>query len=105
MKEVEKIKEEMEKKNEEEKKDGDIKVYDEDKRQLIKLLFGDESIKTKLNIEQAKYILDSNNWKKNNIYEFKRDFLAIKSGKDIDKCFIYLSSYEESMCDHSKLFA
>ena len=86
-------------------KTPDIKGYDEDKRQLIELLFGDESIKTKLNIEQAKYILDSNKWKKSSVYEFKRDFLAIKSGKDIDKCFIYLSSYEESMCDHSKLVA
>ena len=86
-------------------KTPDIKGCNEGGIQLIKLLFGDELIKQKLNIEQAKYIIKLDNWKKNSVYEFKRDFLAIKSGNGEDKCIVYLNSSEESICDHSKLFA
>ena len=86
-------------------KTPDIKGCDEGGRQLIKLLFGDDLIKQNLNIEQAKYILKLDNWKKNSVYEFKKEFLAIKSGNGTDKCIVYLNSSAESICDHSKLFA
>jgi len=86
-------------------KTPDIKGCDEGGRQLIKLLFGDDLIKQNLNIEQAKYILKLDNWKKNSVYEFRKEFLAIKSGNGTDKCIVYLNSSAESICDHSKLFA
>ena len=82
-----------------------IKDIGEGGRQLIKLLFGDELIKKNLNIEQAKYILDINNWNKKSVFEFKKGFLEIKTGNYGDKCIVYLTSSDESICDHSKLHA
>jgi hypothetical protein len=72
-------------------------------KQLIKLLFGHILIKNCLNVEQAKYILDINNWYKNSSYEFKKGFLNINDKKG--DSIIYLRSVKESLCDHSKLFA
>lgn len=70
---------------------------------LLLLLFDHILIKNFLNVEQAKYILNLNNWNKNSSYEFKKGFLNIidKKGDSI----IYLISVKESLCDHSKLFA
>ena len=82
-----------------------IKSISEGGKQLIKLLFGDELINKNLNIEQANYILDMNNWKKKSVYEFKKGFLEIKTEDYGDKCITYLSSSNESICDHSKLHA
>ena len=82
-----------------------IKNISEGGRQLIKLLFGDELIKKKLNIEQANFILNINNWNKKSVSEFKKCFKEIKTGNHGDKCIVYLSSPDESICDHSKLHA
>ena len=86
-------------------KTPDIKGYNEGGKQLIKLLFGDDFIKKYLNIEQAKYITNINNWRKNSVYEFRKGFMEIESNRDKDKYIVFLSSDDESMCDHSKLFA
>ena len=85
-------------------KTPDVKGYNEGGRHLIKLLFGDALIGNNLNIEQAKYILDINNWKKDTVYEFRRDFKAIKEGGN-NQSIVYLNSPFQSMCDHSKLSA
>ena len=74
-------------------------------KQLIKLLFGDVVINKFLNVEQAKYILNLNNWNKQSVYEFKKDFMKIDRKNDKDGSIVYLSSEKESICDHSKLFA
>ena len=72
---------------------------------LIKLLFGDELIKKALNLKQAEYILNINNWKKKSVKEFRNDFLAIKTEEGEKSSIIYLSSEFISICDHSKLVA
>ena len=82
-----------------------IKNISEGGRQLIKLLFGDELIKKKLNIEQANFILNPTNWNKKSVSEFKKCFMEIKTENSGDKCIVYLSSHRESICDHSKLHA
>ena len=74
-------------------------------KQLIKLLFGDEIIRQYLNVEQAEYILNINNWAKQSVSEFKEDFLEIGRGHKNEESIIYLSSEDESICDHSKLYA
>ena len=76
--------------------------YNEGGRHLIKLLFGDDMIHKNINIEQAKYILDKNNWTNKSIYEFKSDFEKIKIGGTKDT-IVYLTSEYSSSCDHSKL--
>ena len=74
-------------------------------KQLIKLLFGDELIRQYLNVEQAEYILNIKNWAKQSVSEFKEDFLEIGRAHKNEESIIYLSSENESICDHSKLYA
>lgn len=75
--------------------------YDEGGKQLIKIIFGDELINKNLNLDQAYFITDINNWSKS-IYGFKTEFLNIK--KNEGKASIaYLSSDYSSFCDHSLL--
>ena len=69
---------------------------------LIKLLFGEEMIHRNLNLEQAKYILDINNWTTKSIYEFKKDFQSIQVDGNKDN-IVYLTSEYYSERDHSKL--
>ena len=85
-------------------KTPEIKEYKEGGEQLIKLLFGHILIENSLNIKQAEYILDINNWMKKSLREFRNDFLEIKKNIDSEKCIVFLSSEEKSICDHSKLF-
>ena len=85
-------------------KTSEIKGYKEGGEQLIKLLFGHILIENSLNITQAEYILDINNWNKKSVQEFRNDFLNIKKNNDNEKCLVFLSSEEKSICDHSKLF-
>lgn len=85
-------------------KTPEIKDYKEGGEQLIKLLFGHILIENSLNIKQAEYILDINNWKKESVQVFRNDFMKIKKNNDNDKCIVFLSSEEKSICDHSKLF-
>ena len=80
-----------------------IQEYDEGGKHLIKIIFGDELINKNLNLDQAYFITDINNWSKS-IYEFKTEFLNIK--KNEGKASIaYLSSDYSSFCDHSLLHA
>ena len=79
-----------------------INNYDEGGRHLIKLIFGEEMIHKSINLEQAKYILDKNNWANKSIYEFKSDFEKIKIG-GVKDTVVYLSSEYSSTCDHTKL--
>ena len=72
---------------------------------LITILFGDALINKSLNLEQAKYILDINNWRKENAICFKKGFLEIKTKDTKETTIIYLSSGTISICDHSKLDA
>ena len=85
-------------------KTPEIKEYKEGGEQLIKLLFGHILIENSLNIKQAEYILDINNWTKKSVREFRNGFLEIKKNIDSEKCIVFLSSEEKSICDHSKLF-
>ena len=82
----------------------EIKDYKEGGEQLIILLFGHILIENSLNIKQAEYILDIKNWMKTSVQVFRNDFLKIKKNNDNEKCSIFLSSEEKSICDHSKLF-
>ena len=79
-----------------------INNYNEGGRHLIKLLFGEEMIHKNINLVQAKYILDKNNWDNKSIYEFKNDFENIKIG-GTNNTVAYLTSEYSSICDHSKL--
>ena len=74
-------------------------------QQLIKLLFGEVNINKFLNVEQAEYILDINNWNKKSVIQFRKNFSLIKKDNNKDESMVYLSSEKESICDHSKLFA
>ena len=66
---------------------------------MAKIIFGDELINKNINLVQAKYIIDMNNWFKS-IYEFKNGFLNIKNSDNKD--FIsYFSLEHSSYCDHS----
>ena len=87
-------------------KTPEIKDYKEggEGEQLIKLLFGHILIENSLNIKQAEYILDINNWKNQSVQVFRNDFMKIKKNNNNDKCIVFLSSEEKSICDHSKLF-
>ncbi len=80
-----------------------INIYDEGERDLIKILFGEEMIKNNLNLDQAKFILNLNNWKKS-IIVFKNDFMKIETGGNKES-ILYLDSEYSSFCDHSKLHA
>lgn len=57
-----------------------------------------------LNVEQANYILDINNWTKKSVIEFRNNFSLIKKDDKKDEAIVYLSSEKESIFDHSKLF-
>ena len=81
-----------------------ISGYSEGGKHLIKLLFGEEMINKNINLKQAEYILNTENWKEKSIYEFRKDFLNIKSGGD-KNTISYLNSENSSICDHSKLHA
>ena len=70
-------------------------------KQLIELLFGHYLIENIINIEQANYILDINNWGKKSVYDFRNDFNKIN--KDKRSNISYLSSGSGTFCDHSKL--
>ena len=61
-------------------------------------------INKNINLKQAEYILNTENWKEKSIYEFRKDFLNIKSGGD-KNTISYLNSENSSICDHSKLHA
>ena len=74
-------------------------------KQLIKLLFGDELINKFLNVKQAEYILDINNWNQKSVIEFRNNFKLIKTDDKKDEAIVYLSSEKESICDHSKLYS
>ena len=82
-----------------------INGYNEGGKHLIKLLFGEDMINKNINLEQAKFILKINNWTQKSIYEFRKDFLNIKTGGDGKDTISYLSSGYSSICDHSKLHA
>ena len=85
-----------------------MKVFDDEVevgKQLIKLLFGDVLINKYLNIEQAKYILDIQNWDKKSALDFKNGFSKIPTNKGIEDSIVYLNSEKMSYCDHSKLFS
>ena len=71
-------------------------------KNLIKLLFVEKTIHDHINLEQAKYILDMNNWNKKSLCLFKNDFEKIKAGGNKNN-IIYLTSEYPSSCDHSKL--
>ena len=79
-----------------------INGYNKGGKHLIKLLFGEEMIHKNINLEQAKYILDINNWTTKSILEFKNGFQRIQVGGTKDT-IIYLTSEYSSECDHSKL--
>lgn len=72
---------------------------------LITLLFGHALINKSLNLKQANYILDINNWRKKSVIDFKKDFLAIETKVSEETSIVYLSSAASSICDHSKLDA
>ena len=74
-------------------------------KQLINLLFGDELINKFLNVKQAEYILDINNWNQKSVIEFRNNYKLIKINDKNDESIVYLSSEKESICDHSKLFS
>ena len=83
-----------------------INVLDEEEgsKQLIKLLFGDPLINNFINVEQAKYILEIDNWRKKTLKDFKNDFEKITKNNDNSSTILYLSSSNNSyICDHSKL--
>ena len=85
-----------------------IKGFDderEEEKQLIKLFFGDVLINKYLNIEQAKYILDIQNWEKKSVLDFKNGFSKIATNKGNEGLIVYLNSEKMSYCDHSKLFS
>ena len=73
--------------------------------QLIKLLFDHILIENSINIKQAEYILNPENWNKMSVCQFKRDFKNIETDCKDNKCLIYLSSEKQILCDHSKLSA
>ena len=80
----------------------DIKNVDEGGEQLIDLLFGHFLINNKLDVNQAKYILDINNWKNKSLEEFRKDFLKINKTEE-SSSIVYLSSGHGSICDKTKL--
>ena len=84
-------------------KTPEIKEHKEGGEQLIKLLFGHILIENSLNIEQAKYILDINNWNKKSVFEFKKDFKNIKNNSENNNSIVFLTSEKHSICDHNKL--
>ena len=84
-------------------KTPEIKENKEGGEQLIKLLFGHILIENTLNIEQAKYILNINNWNKKSVFEFKKDFMNIEKTYENNNSIVYLTSEKHSICEHSKL--
>ena len=72
-------------------------------KQLIKLLFGDPLINNYLNEQQAKYMLNRDNWNNKTLKQFKTDFEKISKNTDNKSSIIFLNSYNMLMCDHSKL--
>ena len=77
-------------------KTPEIKEHKEGGEQLIKLLFGHILIENSLNIEQAKYILDINNWNKKSVFEFKNDFKNIKKNSENNNNIVFLTSEKQS---------
>ena len=65
-------------------------------------LFGHFLINNKLDINQAKYILDINNWENKSLEYFRKDFLKINKTEE-SSSIVYLSSGHDSICDKTKL--
>ena len=70
--------------------------------QLIDLLFDERLINSYINVEQAQYILNIDNWNNKPVKQFRNDFNKIKKNEN-ESSIIYLSSYSRSICDSSKL--
>ena len=80
-----------------------VKDFKEGGEHLIKLLFGHILIENTLNVEQAKYILEAQNWNKKSAIEFCSEFCKIKKDSKGNNCIVYLNSENTSICDSSKL--
>ena len=84
-------------------KTSHLKDFKEGGEHLIKLLFGHILIENTLNVEQAKYILETQNWNKKSATEFCSEFCKIKKDPNNNNCIVYLNSENKSMCDYTKL--
>ena len=74
-------------------------------KQLIHLLFGHYLIHNCLNVDQARYIINPENWEKKSVFEFRNDFLKNKNdNNNSNSSIVYLTSESENFCDHSKLY-
>ena len=79
-----------------------INDINEGGEQLIDLLFDERLINSYINVEQAQYILNIDNWNNKPVKQFRNDFNKIKKNEN-ESSIIYLSSYSRSICDSSKL--
>ena len=66
-----------------------IQEYDEDGKDLIKIIFGYDVVNKSLYLDQAYFIKDIKNWSKS-IYEFKNEFLNIKKMKAKKQLLLYI---------------
>ena len=80
-----------------------VNEHNEGGELLIELIFGHILIHNTLNVEQANYILKTENWNKKSVMEFRTDFLKIRNDYENNGCIVYLNSENTSICDHSKL--
>jgi len=73
-------------------------------KQLMQLLFGHHLIHNCLNVDQARYIINPENWEKKSVFEFRNDFLKnANDNNNSNNSIVYLTSESENFCDHSKL--
>ena len=57
---------------------GNTSSQNEESREFINLLFGGILLNKKINLSQAEYILDINNWKNKSLTNFREDYSKIK---------------------------
>jgi hypothetical protein len=79
------------------KDDGITSRENEGGKEIINLLFGHHLLNRNINITQAKYILNINNWNMKNIKAFREEYSKISTVLD-DKSISCLFSDEEDIC-------
>ena len=79
------------------KDDANTPREDEGGKEIINLLFGHHLLNRNINIAQAIYILNINNWNMKNIKAFREEYSKISTVND-DKSISFLFSGEEDIC-------
>ena len=78
-------------------KDDNIPIQNGGDKEIINLLFEHHLLNRNINLTQAQYILDINNWNMKNLKSFREEYSKISNVLD-DKSISFLFSGEDDIC-------